>query len=63
MQASHPIRVSSATIIDDVAFTLCLSTFAIALAVFSAYVFVNEPAADGHDAGSSQRTRLSAAPG
>lgn len=36
MQAADPIRASSATIVDDTAFTLCLSIFAVSLALFSA---------------------------
>jgi hypothetical protein len=35
MQAADPIRTSSETTVDDVAFSLCLSMFAVSLAVLS----------------------------
>jgi hypothetical protein len=36
MPATDPIRTSSTTRVDDIAFTLCLSTFPVSLVLLSA---------------------------
>jgi hypothetical protein len=57
MKARHPIRAPDRTRVDDIAFTLCLSTFAAALAVVLASAGV-----DASEAASSTAGRQSPPP-